>query len=321
MLILVYAVILTFIFVIFAFFLEWFERKIVARIQNRVGPAFAGPRGALQPLADFIKLMSKEEITPLGADYLLLTILPILMASLSAFILMFIPIFSPQPILSYPADLIYIIGVSASIGALIIFTGYINPGPYSNVGAARFGELFISFEIPFAIAVVTPAIISGCASVYDIVQFQAQSYPLILFAPLGFIIMLISLIAKIERIPFDVAEAETEIAGGWQVELSGRRLAFYRLSMDLESLFAVALCVSLYLGGGYGPFMHILGIPAYFLWFVIKLFIVVFVISLIEGIMARLRIDQILRIFWRYFIPLSLLQLLLALVIRFFLTL
>ncbi len=321
MILLIYAFALSALFIFFSFLIEWIERKIVARIQSRIGPFFAGPRGLLQPLADFLKLMSKEDIVPIGADELLLTIIPILLASLATFVLMFIPIFTPDPLISYPADLIYIIGLSASIGALIVMTGYINPGPYSNVGAARFGELFLSFEIPFAVSVAVPAIISGSASIAEIVKFQENGIPIIVFAPLGFILLLISLIAKVEKVPFDIAEAETEIAGGWQVELSGRRLAFYRLTMNLETLFAAALCVALYLGAGYGPLLDTLGSAMYFVWFFIKLILVVFVISLIEGIMARLRVDQVLRIFWRYMVPLSFLQLILALFVRLIITL
>jgi len=321
MLMLVYGVAFAIIFMFLSFVIEWIERKLVAKVQNRIGPYFTGPKGLLQPLADFLKLMSKEEITPIGADYFLLTIIPILLVTLSAFVLMFIPIFTPTPLISYPADLIYIIGLSASIGALIVLTGYVNPGPYSNVGAARFGELFISFEIPFAIAVAVPALISGSASIAEIVGFQAQNFPIILYAPIGFLIMLVSLIAKVEKIPFDVGEAETEIAGGWQVELSGRRLAFYRLAMNMETLFATVLCVALYLGGGYGPFVDTFGPVMYFVWFFVKLTIVIFIISVIEGILARLRIDQVLRFFWKYMVPLAFLQLLFALVVRFIMTL
>jgi len=313
----VYGAVLAVVFMFFSFVLEWGERKLVAKVQNRVGPYFTGPRGILQPLADFLKLMSKEEINPIGSDSLLLTIIPILMVSLSTFVLMFIPIFTPTPILSYPADLIYIIGLSASIGAMIILTGYVNPGPYSNIGAARFGELFISFEIPFAISVAIPAILSESATILDIVMFQTANLPIMVYAPLGFLIMLISLIAKVERVPFDIGEAETEIAGGWQVELSGRRLAFYRLSMNIETLFTAVLCVALYMGGGYGPFINVLGPAMYFVWFSVKLFIVLLIISVIEGIMARLRIDQVLSIFWRYLVPLAFLQLFIVLVGKF----
>lgn len=320
MMLIIYAFILSAMFIFFSFFLEWIERKIVARIQSRIGPLFAGPKGIMQPFADFVKLMTKEDVVPMGADRLLLTIIPILLTSLAAFVLMFIPIFRPDPLISYPADLIYIIGLSASIGALIVMTGYINPGPYSNVGAARFGELFLSFEIPFAISVAVPAIISGSANIAEIVRFQAKGVPIIVFAPLGFLLLLISLIAKVEKVPFDIAEAETEIAGGWQVELSGKRLAFYRLTMNLETLFAAAICVSLYLGAGFGPFLDIFGPVMYFVWFFIKLTIVVFFISLVEGIMARLRVDQVLRIFWKYMVPLSFLQLMLALLVRLFIT-
>jgi len=299
-----------------SFILEWIERKILARIQSRIGPLYAGPRGILQPFADFIKLMLKEEINPLGSDRLLLTVIPILLVSLTAFALAFIPIFSPEPILSYTADLIYILGISASIGVFIIITGYANPGPYSNVGAARYGELIVSFEIPYVLSIASAAILASSTTIRDIVIFQAERFPIVLLAPLGFAIMLVSTMAKTERVPFDIGEAETEIAGGWQVELSGRRLAFYRLSMNLEVLLAASLCVSLYLGGGYGPFSNALGGLGYFIWFFVKLFVVILILGIIEGVIARYRIDQVLRGFWRYITPLAFLQVIFTIIIK-----
>ncbi|MHA1617248.1 MAG: complex I subunit 1/NuoH family protein [Candidatus Njordarchaeales archaeon] len=304
------------IFMIFAFIVEWLERKFVARMQSRIGPLVTGPKGFLQPLADFLKLMSKEEITPTGADKLLLTIIPILQASLVTFSLMFIPIFSPEPILSYPGDLIFIIGLSAIFATLIVLTGYVTPSPYAIVGSARYAELTISFEISYVLSIASAALIAGSTIIADIARFQTVYGPIFIYAPLGFVIMLISTMAKTERVPFDIAEAETEIAGGWQVELSGRRLAFYRLSMDLELLLAISLCVALYLGGGYGPFVDVFGPIMYFVWFLVKLIILVFIVSLVEAIMARYRIDHVLRGFWKAITPLAVLQALLAVIVR-----
>jgi len=307
------------IFMILAFMIEWMERKFLARMQSRVGPLFTGPKGFLQPLADFIKLMNKEEITPIGADKLLLTLIPILQVTLVTFSLMFVPIFSSNPILSYPADLIFIIGLSVIFATLIVLTGYVTPSPYAIVGAARYAELAISFEIPYVLSIASAALVAGSTVIAEVVSFQKLYGPIIIYAPIGFVIMLVSIMAKIERVPFDIGEAETEIAGGWQVELSGRRLAFYRLAVDLEMLLTASLCVSLYLGGGYGPFIDLFGPVMYIIWFIVKLIIVIYIISLVEAILARYRIDHVLRGFWKAVTPLGVFQVLLAVLVKMYL--
>ncbi len=313
---------LMFCFLILAFISEWVERKVVARAQSRVGPLFAGPKGILQPLADFIKLMLKEEINPVGADRLLLTLIPILSATMFMFTLFFIPIWGPYGYLSLPGDLIFLLGISAIFGGLIIMTGYSNPGPYSNIGAARYGELFISYEVPFVLSAAAPAIIAGTVTVGKIVEYQCYNGIILgVFAPIGLLIMFLSTMSKLERVPFDVGEAETEIAAGWQVELSGRRLAFYRLALNLELIFGVGLIVSLYLGGPTGVFLFEPLWLSCTIWFFIKFFIVLIIVSIFEALMARFRIDQVLNIFWKYITPLAILQIILAFIVKYYLAL
>ncbi|MGQ4891524.1 MAG: complex I subunit 1/NuoH family protein [Candidatus Njordarchaeia archaeon] len=306
-------------FTFLAFFSEWVERKVKARAQSRVGPLFAGPKGILQPLADFLKLMSKEEINPIGADRRLLNILPVLSATLFMFILFFMPIYNYAGFIDYPADLIFVLGLSAIFGAIVMITGYSNPGPYSNVGAARFGQLFISYEVPFILSIAASAIIANVYTLKEIVLFQAQHYPIIIYAPIGAFVLFISILAKLERVPFDVGEAETEIAAGWQVELSGRRLAFFRLSLDLELVMCVALFVTLYLGGPLGPFAFEPMWLAFVIWFLIKFMVVLVLLSVVEAIFARFRVDQVLRVFWRYITPLALLQVVLSFLVKMYL--
>ena len=305
-------------FTFLAFFAEWVERKVKARAQSRVGPLFAGPKGILQPLADFLKLMSKEEINPIGADKRLLNILPVVSATLFMFILFFIPIYNYSGYISYTADLIFVLGLSAIFGAIVMITGYSNPGPYSNIGAARFGQLFISYEVPFILSIAASAIITGYYNLKDIVLFQAQHLPIIVYAPLGAFILFISVLAKLERVPFDVGEAETEIAAGWQVELSGRRLAFFRLSLDLELVMGAALFVTLYLGGPVGPFTFEPTWLSFTIWFLVKFFVVLLLLSVVEAIFARFRVDQVLNVFWRYITPLALLQIILAFLVKMY---
>lgn len=299
-----------------SFIFEWIERKTIARAQNRVGPLLAGPKGVFQGFADFIKLMTKQSIIPMGVDKVLLFLFPVLGVTLATFAVMFIPFITETPLLMYQADLIYVMGISAALSVFIVFTGYVNPGPYSNIGAARYAELFISYEVPFVVSLGIPAMIARSLEIDSILLFQKDGLWLLFIAPLGFVVLIVSVISKIERIPFDAAEAETEIAGGWQVELSGKYLAYFKLLTNLKMLVLVFLCVALYLGGGYLPGIDTTGVPGlYFVVFMLKAIILVILIALTEAIMARWRIDNILNYFWRVITPLVLIQILILFVL------
>lgn len=307
----------TFFAILFAFFLEWVDRKVYARLQHRIGPLVTGPYGLLQPIADFIKLMHKEEITPRKADRLLLFLAPVFALILPLFSFLFVPTLSTTGILSYPGDLLFVIILASLYSILIVLTGFSNPGPFSGIGASRNAQQFIAYEIGLFLSSISPALFAGSLTLSQIVTFQAQQSPLgflisrLILVP-AMIIFLLSTLAKIEKVPFDAPEAETELGAGWQTEVSGRRLAFFRLSTDLKLLFTSALFVTLFFMGPVGWAIPGFEAVCYGIWFMVKVLIVVMVLSTIRGILARYRIDQILGIFWNWLIPFALVQILIV---------
>lgn len=303
--------------VFFAFFLEWIDRKTYARFQHRIGPLVTGPRGILQPIADFIKLMNKEEVTPDEADSLLLTLTPLFALILPLLSFMFIPTFATTGILSYPGDLLFVLILASLYTIMVSLTGFSNPGPFSGIGGSRNAEQFIAYEVSLFLSAISPALLTETINLSTLVMDQMSMSPIrflisrVALIP-GMIVFLLSTLAKIEKVPFDAPEAETELGAGWQTEISGRRLAFFRLSTDLKLLFTSALFVTLFLLGPVGPAIPGFESIFYAIWFVVKVVIVVIILSTVRSILARYRIDQILRAFWNWLIPLALLQVLIV---------
>ncbi|MEQ9715045.1 MAG: complex I subunit 1 family protein [Candidatus Asgardarchaeum sp.] len=303
----------------YGWFLEWFDRKLYARFQNRVGPFLTGPRGILQPFADFIKLLAKEDITPIEADKFGFTATPLLTLIVSLFTLLFIPITSLSGILSFPGDLLFVLFISTVFGLLIMFAGYFSGNRFSIIGTERTGLQFIAYEIPFVLSVISVALIARSLEIENIVKYQIETLglPLIIATPVtfvvylvAFVIYLISSLAKLEKVPFDIPEAETEIVSGWQVEYSGKKLAFFRLATDLKMVFVSGLAATLFLGGPYGPSIPGLEPVFYTIWFIIKTLVVMFILSNLRSLFARYKIDQMVRGFWKYLIPIAILQIL-----------
>lgn len=311
-----YIIIASIIFILLSWILEWIDRKVYAHTQHRVGPFVTGYHGIFQPVADFLKLMNKDEVVVEGSDEQLLHITPTLSLTFALFSLSFIPIASFEGLLSFKGDLIIILAVSVLIHLLYIVTGLAQRSIFASIGAARWGQLLISFEIPLLLSVASVALVAGSITLSEIVSFQAKGFPIILFAPLSFFAALFASLAKVEKTPFSVPDAETEIAGGWLSEISGRRLAVFRLVADLKYLLLSALIVTLFLGGPLGP--TIKGMEPFFsiLWFLVKLVFVAVILSFIRGIVARYRVDQVIRFFWFGVTPLAAINLIMLVILR-----
>lgn len=292
-----------FIFLFFlAFFTEWLDRKLVAKLQSRYGPLHVGPKGILQPVADFIKLLSKEDITPSMADRAPFVAVPVLTLALAMTPLFCIPIESLSALVSFEGDLIVIMFIMSLIALLVFIGAWVSTNRFSTIGGIRAGLQMFGYEVPLNIAMIGPAIAAGSLSVSGIAEWQSQNIWLILTQPLGFAILSICLLAHLQRVPFDIPEADSEIVAGWLVEFGGRKLALLRLASDFELVLAASLMISLYLGGPSG--LWHLSPFAYF----IKLIICVFVLSNLRALFARYRIDQLLGGTWKYLTPLALLQ-------------
>ncbi len=299
---------------IFAFFYEWFDRKIYARFQSRVGPQITGYKGILQPLADFIKLLKKENVVPKKSNFFLIKFSAISSVALVLFTSLFISFSDFYAPLSFSGDLILLFGIGIFFDLLTIITGYSVASPNSNIGASRMVSMIFSFEIPFGISIATIIALSKSITISNILLFQSLNYPLIIFAPLSFIAYLSSSIAKLKQVPFDAPNAESEIVAGWTTEISGKNLALFRLSSNLELFFLSSFGALLFFGGPTLPYFNypqlfFVNQVLNFIIFFLKTTLIVFLITMIKSITARFRIDQVINFFWKVIIPLAILNL------------
>lgn len=310
-----------FLFIIsYALFCEWVSRKFVARLQNRVGPLHTGWKGMLQPLADFIKLLAKEDITPAAADKLIFALMPVAILALPLAAIFLIPIQSLTnlwgytPVVSFEGDLILVLFLLSFVIISIFLAGWSSANRFGAVGATRSALQMLAYEIPLGIAMIGPAIFARSLSIGNIVEWEAQALQNFLSAPglvsilvaamflVGLGICIVCQLAELELRPFDIPEAETEIVHGWQVEYSGKKLGLLWVGHDIKMVLASALLTSLFLGGPIGPWP----VPP-LAWFALKTLFCILVISNASALFARFRIDQMLTGSWKYLVPLSIL--------------
>ncbi len=307
-----------------AFIAEWFYRKMMGHIQHRVGPKLTGPVGILQPLADFIKLMSKEQISPRGTDESFVDFLAIFGVWLMIIMSLFLPIFSTHGIFSFHGDAIFLLSLFAVGSIIYIVTPYLFPSPYPTIGAGRRAELYLAYEIPMFLALASVLFVMRSATVSEIIALPLTSIrgvPAVIILIPALIVTLLGVMARVKKLPFDIPEAETEIASGWEAELSGRRLAFFNLLTDLKLLVGSGIIVTFFLGGPLGPVFVVEGLEWLLVplwrcfWFTLKTFIVILIITIISGSVARFRIDQVLNLFWRKVLPLAVVQVIIIVVV------
>ncbi|MFH1323450.1 MAG: NADH-quinone oxidoreductase subunit NuoH [Methanobacteriota archaeon] len=312
------AVLLVFV-LLTVMFLTWLERKVFAVVQSRYGPMVTGPRGLLQPIADGIKLLGKEDTIPATADRWIFTLAPYIVF-VSVF-LVFIPLpFGKSLIISdLKVGLLYIIAISAIAPVSILLAGWASNNKYSLLGAIRAVAQDISYTIPLALAAIAVVVFVGSLSTVDIVNYQGGYWfgiiPkwFIFLQPLGFILFLIAGIAEMGRIPFDFQESEQELVAGFFTEYSGMKFALFFLA-EYAHLFAVSgIIVTVFLGGWNGPVLPFLPIElTSLIYFMIKTYAVIFFTMWLRATVPRMRIDQLLNLGWKIMIPLALLNLLIA---------
>ncbi|MCX6571840.1 MAG: NADH-quinone oxidoreductase subunit H [Candidatus Aminicenantes bacterium] len=304
---------LLFLFV-YSTFCEWFDRKVYARLQNRMGPTHTGRFGLLQPIADFFKLMAKEDIVPEAADKRLFSILPVVGLAVVATAGLLLPVWNfdlANPgLTSFSGDIIVVLYL-LSLPTLILFlAAWASTNPFATIGGARVLTMFFGYEVPLFLAVLSPAILADSWRLAEIAAFY-QAKPLLLLTNLlGFIVAVIAVQAKLERTPFDIPHAETEIVGGTFTEYSGKKLALFRLTFDIELVVSSGLLAAVFLGGFPG------GAVVGFLHFVVKTLFVIFLLSLLRALTSRIRIDQVVSFAWKYLAPLAVLQLLVTILLK-----
>ncbi|MCA9885094.1 MAG: NADH-quinone oxidoreductase subunit NuoH [Anaerolineae bacterium] len=288
-------------------FLIWIERKIAARIQDRIGPNRVGPFGLVQTFADLIKLLIKEDITPASADRLLYNAAPILSLAAVALIWAVVP-FTPY---HFGVDLeigaLYFVAV-ASLGTLAIMTaGWASNNKYALLGAFRVVALLVSYEIPLVFALLVPVMLAGSMSMVDIVNAQAGMW-FVFMAPLAMLLFFISSQAETGRAPFDLIEAESELVAGFNIEYSGMKFGMFFAAEFLHVFTNGVLITVLFLGGWYFPGWQMPLIA--FMWLGLKAFIPYFISLWIRNTVPRLRIDQVMRFNWFFLVPLSIVNVL-----------
>lgn len=280
-------------------FFTWLNRKLIARFQNRMGPRW------FQPLADVIKLLVKEEIVPNEVNPTLFQALPVIALTGALTSALYVPIVGLAPSHSFDGDLIVAIYLLSLLTLSTGFAGSLSKDRFSLVGATRVLTQQFSYEAPFMLALLGPAIVSGSWSIAEISAY-AEANPWFMFLqPVGFIVAIIGLMGKLELRPFDAPEAETEIVAGALTEYSGRGLAMFKMGQAVELVIGLTLISALYLGGIANPFI-----------FILKTIVVLLVVVLIEALSTRLRIDQTVGIWWRYGSILVLLQFIVLIVIE-----
>ncbi len=278
---------------------QWINRKLVARFQNRVGPRF------IQPLADLIKLLAKEEIVPKGVDKFIFQALPVIALASALTAALYTPLFGLEPLYSFRGDLIVALYMLSVLTLCIGLAGVNTVASFSMIGAVRTLTQLFSYEAPFLLALLGPAIAAQSWQITNINAYAGGHLWMIVSQPIGFIVALIGLMGKLELPPFDAPEAETEIVAGALTEYSGRGYALFHLAKDVELVIGLMLVASFYLGGLSNP-----------LEFILKTFALLLIVALFQTLFARLRIDQTVGLWWRAGAILGLLQLVVILIGR-----
>lgn len=287
----------------FVLFLIWYERKIIGRIQDRPGPNRVGPWGVIQPFADMIKIFTKEYITPAGSDTIPFNIAPVLAVGSVMMIWAVLPFAKRIFGVDLNVGALYIIAVGALGTLAIVLAGWSSNNKFALLGAFRAVALLLSYEVPMVLALLVPVILARSMGLNTIVERQELWY--IFLAPLPAFVFFITSMAEIGRSPFDLLEAESEIATGFIVEYSGLKFGMFYVAEFMHAFTISMIFSTLFLGGWRGPGAEqypLLGV----VYYIIKTFLVYFVVLLMKGSLPRLRIDQILDLAWKQLTPLAL---------------
>ena len=288
-----------------------FERKVIGYMQVRIGPNRHGPWGLLQTVADVMKLLMKEDIIPSQVDRKVFMIAPVIAFAPSYMILATIPWSHNILGANLNIGVLYFVGISSITTIGVLMGGWSSNNKYSLMGALRGVAQMISYEIPLVLAIIGVVILAGSLNLNDIVLAQ-QNMGIWFIIPqfLGFVIYMIAAIAELNRSPFDLPEAESELVSGYHTEYSGFRMAFFFLAEYVYAIAISALATVLFLGGWLGPILP--GI----VWFLLKMCLFMFIWFWLRATMPRVRVDQLMSFGWKVLIPLALLNIVITAVIK-----
>ncbi|NQT05096.1 MAG: NADH-quinone oxidoreductase subunit NuoH [Dehalococcoidia bacterium] len=278
----------------------YIERRGMGRMQSRLGPNRTGPFGLLQPVADAVKVLLKENIVPAAADKLVHWLAPVIAFAPALMLFAVIPFENGALLADLNIGILYVIAISSVSTVGIFMAGWGSSNKYSLLGAMRNVAAIVSYEIPMVLAIVGVVLIAGSLSLNDIVV--AQNVPFILLQPLGFLLFFAAGCAEINRSPFDLMEADSELVAGFHTEYSGMKFAMFYLVEYAEAVAISAIIATLFLGGWKGPIL-----PPW-LWFVVKIILVFFAMVWTRTTLPRIRIDQLMAFAWKFLFPMSLLN-------------
>lgn len=306
-------------------YIQLVERWVIAKIQVRIGPNRTGPMGLMQPLADALKSLFKEELIPTNADKLVFVIAPMISVATALLAFAVIPVAPPidwivvdgQPFKMQIADvnvaLLYLLAVGSVSVYGTVLAGWSSNNKFSLLGALRAAAQLISYEVTLGLALVGVLMMTGYLNLNMIVNYQANYGWLILPQILGFFLYMIAAFAETNRLPFDLPEAETELVAGYYTEYSSIKFAFFFMAEYINIITVCAIATTLFFGGYLSPlpFLPFIGAPGIW-WFAIKVFLLIFVFMWIRGTFPRMRYDQLMNFTWKTMLPLALLNILIT---------
>jgi len=290
---------------VFGMLAEFFDRKLCAMLQNRIGPPW------YQPFADFIKLVAKEDSVPDHADRTIFTLMPIFAFTSTATAFLYIPTWGTKALFSFTGDVIVVLYLLTIPTLTFFLGGWYARSVFSMIGAARSITQLFAYEIPLFMSIMAMALLADSWSLSEMTVYYG-SHPLLgLLNVVSFGIALVALLGKLEKVPFDIPEAETEIVAGSFTEYGGRLLAFFRLAIDMEMVVGASLLAAVFLPFGM-TFVPVVG----FVLYLVKVLFIVGLLSLFRTIFARLRIDQMIDFCWKFVAPVAFVQVLADLILK-----
>lgn len=290
---------------VFALYAQFIDRKIYARLQNRVGPPW------FQPFADLIKLLAKEEVIPCDANPRMFGVAPLfaLTGAITAFL--YIPLWQPHSLFSFNGDILVVLYLLTIPTLAFFIGGWYSTSLYARIGSVRSMTQLFAYEVPLFMGILAAALLADTWSLGEISLFYSAHPGYWLFNIVGFAVSIIALLGKLEKTPFDIPEAETEVVAGSFTEYSGRLFAILRMTLDAELVVGASLLVAVFL-----PFGIVFNPVIAFVIYMLKVLALIALISLLRTIVARLRIDQMINFCWKYMVPLALAQLLFNLILK-----
>lgn len=305
-----------------SFFLGYMERKVAAFMQIRLGPNRVGPKGSLQIVADTIKLLFKEGLTPTASDKFLFNAAPFVMVVTTMLVMAPIAFTKGMQIWDINIGVLYVSSISSMSVIGILMAGWSSNNKYSLLGAMRCGAQIVSYELSIGLSLITIVVLTGTLSISGIVESQANGWWLFkghIPVIIAFVIFIVASTAEINRAPFDLAEAESELTAGFHTEYSGMKFAMFLLAEYINLFIVAAMGATLFLGGWMplhfgldNGFNHVMDYIPGFVWFFGKTFLLIFVIMWFRWTFPRLRIDQLLQLEWKYLLPISMVNILLV---------